>query len=41
MLNTVAMADDYFSTNYFGADTWSAISVEEKNAEHISRNTIK
>ena len=30
MFNTVAMADDYFSTNYFGADTWSAISAEEK-----------
>lgn len=24
------MADDYFSTNYFGADTWLAIPVQEK-----------
>jgi hypothetical protein len=25
MLNTVAMADDYFSTNFFGAKQWTAI----------------
>lgn len=30
MLNTVAMADDYFSTNFFGADAWGAISSTTK-----------
>lgn len=30
MLNTVDMADDYFSTNYFGAEEWAALTVQEK-----------
>lgn len=30
MLNTVAMADDYFSDNYFGADAWAALMVKQK-----------
>ena len=30
MINTVAMADDYFSDNYFGADAWSALTVKQK-----------
>lgn len=30
MLNTVAMADEYFSTNYFGAAKWIAIPQDEK-----------
>lgn len=30
MLNTVAMADDYFSTNFFGADKWSSIDNSTK-----------
>jgi hypothetical protein len=30
MLNTVAMADDYFSTNYFGAASWIGITQTEK-----------
>lgn len=30
MLNTVAMADDYFSTNYFGAAAWISIPQSEK-----------
>lgn len=30
MLNTVTMADDYFRTNYFGADKWSAIEYNTK-----------
>ena len=30
MFNTIAMADDYFSTNYFGAETWATLSMEQK-----------
>lgn len=30
MLNTIAMADDYFSTNFFGADKWSSIDNSTK-----------
>ena len=30
MLNTITMADDYFSTNYFGREAWDALSIEQK-----------
>ena len=30
MLNTVDMADIYFSTNYFGAEDWAKLSSEQK-----------
>ena len=30
MLNTTAMADDYFSTNYFGNEAWAGLSEETK-----------
>ena len=30
MLNTVAMADDYFRTNFFGADKWASIDTDTK-----------
>lgn len=30
MLNTVAMADDYFSTNFMGRDEWNKVSAEDK-----------
>jgi hypothetical protein len=30
MLNTVAMADDYFSTNYYGAEAWASLSETQK-----------
>lgn len=31
MLNTVAMADDYFSTNYYGAAQWIAVPEDAKD----------
>lgn len=41
MLNTVAMADDYFSTNLFGKDLWSAISSSDKElALETSENDV-
>lgn len=30
MLNTVEMADDYFSTNFMNRDVWNKISAEDK-----------
>ena len=30
MLNTVAMADDYFSDNFFGYEYWSALTDQQK-----------
>lgn len=30
MLNTVEMADDYFSTNYFGSEAWAKLTTEQK-----------
>lgn len=30
MLNTITMADDYFSTNYFGAEAWAKLTAEQK-----------
>lgn len=31
MLNTIAMADDYFSDSYFGADVWSKLTEDQKS----------
>lgn len=30
MLNTLTMADDYFSTNFFGSEAWAALTDPQK-----------